>query len=92
MSEITPLQMDKKTLNKWLFYINVVIFIIVALFIYLLIRDAIEVGRFMNLNDATNLSNAWFAVVRDIAFISVCLAIIFFRLFTYHRELMRRSW
>jgi len=92
MADITPLPVDKKTWNKWSFYINLIIFIIIAVFIYLLIRDSIGVGQLYNQSDANLLSNAWFVVVRDIAFITAGLVIIFFQLFSYYRQLIRRSW
>jgi hypothetical protein len=92
MSENTVLSLDKKTWNKWSFYINVVIFIITALFIYLLIKDSMEVGRQMVGSDTTVLSNAWFAVVRDIAFLAAGLVILFVQMFNYYRQLSRRSW
>ncbi len=44
MSENPILPVDKKTWNKWSFYINVVIFIIIAVVIYLLILDAFNAG------------------------------------------------
>ena len=90
MSENPILPLDKKTWNKWSFYINVIIFIIIAIFIYLLIIDSIEVGS--SLNDTSRLSNAWFMVVRDIAFLAAGLVVIFFQLFSYYKQLSRRSW
>jgi hypothetical protein len=44
MSENPILPVGKKTWNKWSFYINVIIFIIVAVFIYLLFTDAYSAG------------------------------------------------
>ena len=70
MSENPILPIDKKTWNKWSFYINVVIFIIIAVFIYLLILDAFNAGKVYRDNNTNLLTNAWIAVVRDIAFLS----------------------
>jgi hypothetical protein len=92
MSENTILPVDKKTWNKWSFYINVIIFIIIAVFIYLLIKDSMEVGRQMVGSDTNLLSNAWFVVVRDIAFLAAGLVILFVQMFNYYRQLSRRSW
>ena len=51
MSENPVLSVDKKTWNKWSFYINVIIFIIIAVFIYLLILDAFNAGTVYAQND-----------------------------------------
>jgi hypothetical protein len=92
MSENPILPVDKKTWNKWSFYLNVLIFIIIAVFIYLLILDAFHAGRVYVQNDPTLLTNAWIAVVRDVAFLAVGLVILFVQMFNYYRQLSRRSW
>ena len=92
MSENPILPVDKKTWNKWSFYINVVLFIIIAVFIYLLILDAFNAGTLYAENDTSLLTNAWFAIVRDVAFLAVCLVILFVQIFNYYRQLSRRSW
>ena len=92
MSENPVLPFDKKTWNKWSFYINVVIFIIIAVMIYLLILDAFNAGSVFAQSDVTSLTNAWIAVVRDVAFLAVGLVILFVQMFNYYRQLSRRSW
>ncbi|MFA5102445.1 MAG: hypothetical protein WC525_04770 [Candidatus Thermoplasmatota archaeon] len=94
MSENPILPVDKKTWNKWSFYINVIIFIIVAVVIWILILDAFNAGIVFAENYATNLdlTNAWIAVVRDVAFLAVSLVILFVQMFNYYRQLSRRSW
>ena len=92
MSENPVLPVDKKTWNKWSFYINVIIFIIIAVIIYLLILDAFHAGMVYAQNDATSLTNAWISVVRDVAFLAVGLVILFVQTFNYYRQLSRRSW
>ena len=85
MTESGAHQIDKKTWNKWSFYINIVVFIIIAIFIYLLIIDSYNAGLGAG-------PNAWLYVSRDIAFLAVSLTIIFFQLFKYQRIVIRRSW
>ncbi len=92
MSETQVLPVDKRTWNKWSFYINVVLFIIVAVFIYLVILDAFNAGTVFAGSDPTLLTNAWIAVVRDVAFLAVGLVILFVQMFNYYRQLSRRSW
>ena len=84
MAESGVHQIDKKTWNKWSFYINIVVFIIIAIFIYLLIIDSHNAG--------SGVTNSWLHVSRDIAFLAVSLTIIFFQLFKYQRIVIRRSW
>jgi len=92
MSENPVLPVDKKTWNKWSFYINVILFIVVAVFIYLVIIDSFNAGKVFAENDTTLLSNAWFVIVRDVAFLAAALVILFMQMFNYYRQLSRRSW
>jgi len=75
--------MSKKTWYKWSFYINIVLFFIVALFLYLLIIDCIEYGE--------SHGDLWLLVTRDVAFVSVSLALIFAQFIRYLFIIMRRS-
>jgi SNF family Na+-dependent transporter len=92
MSENPVMSVDKKTWNKWSFYINIILFIVVALFIYLVIIDSFNAGKVFSENDASLLTNAWFVIVRDVAFLSAGLVILFVQMFNYYRQLSRRSW
>jgi hypothetical protein len=92
MSENPVLPVDKKTWNKWSFYINVILFIVIAVFIYLVIIDSFNAGKAFLENDTTVLSNAWFVIVRDVAFLAAALVILFVQMFNYYRQLSRRSW
>jgi uncharacterized Tic20 family protein len=89
MSENPVLPVDKKTWNKWSFYINIVIFIIIAVFIYFLFRDAYEAGTVQGTSAAVDYL-IW--VMRDVAFLAVGLVILFVQMFNYYRQLSRRSW
>ena len=77
-------QISKKTWYNWSFYINIILFFIIGLFIYLLIRDSYLLG--LNPN-----SDMWFAVARDLAFLSIALALVFFQFFRNLLTIMRRS-
>jgi hypothetical protein len=92
MSENPILPIDKKTWNKWSFYINVILFLIIAIFIYLLIFDSFNAGILYVENDTNLLTNAWIAVVRDVAFLAVGIVILFVQMFNYYRQFSRRSW
>jgi hypothetical protein len=76
-------QTSKKTWYRWSLYINIILFFIVALFIYMLVNDSIAVGE--------EGGSAWVYVARDIAFIAVALALIFFQFFRNLFVIMRRS-
>jgi uncharacterized membrane protein len=92
MSENPILPVDKKTWNKWSFYINVIIFICIAVLIWVLILDAFNAGTVYTQNNATDLTNAWIAVVRDVALLAIGLVVLFVQMFNYYRQLSRRSW
>ena len=81
-------QTSKKTWYRWSLYINLILFFIVAVFIYLLIRDSINVG----INKITDdKGDVWLYVARDIAFIAVSLALIFYQFIRNLFVIMRRS-
>jgi hypothetical protein len=77
-------QMSKKTWYKWSIYLNIILFFIIGLFIYLLVKDSILVGK-------DTPGDAWLFVSRDIAFIAVSLALIFYQFFRNIFVIMRRS-
>lgn len=81
-------KVSKKTWYRWSFYINIILFFVVALFMYLLIKDSIYVGK---LQANENASDAWLFVARDVAFLAVALALIFFQFFRNILIIMRRS-
>jgi len=86
-------QIDKKTWNKWSFYVNIVVFIVIAVSIYLLIIDSYAAGKLASQTySGDQLSQAWLFIARDIAFLAVCFTIVFFQLFKYQRLIIRRSW
>jgi len=75
--------LSKKTWYKWSLYINIVLFFIVALFLYLLIVDSIKYGEVRG--------DLWLLVTRDVAFVSVSLTLIFAQFIRYLFIIMRRS-
>jgi hypothetical protein len=76
-------QMSKKTWYKWSVYINIILFLIVIIFLYLLVRDSLDYTR--------DGGETWLYITRDIAFIVVALALIFIQLFRNLFTIMRRS-
>jgi len=85
-------QIDKKTWNKWSFYLNIVVFIVIALFIFLLIVDAYNAGKLASVAVGDELSQAWIYIARDVAFLAITLTWVFFQLFKKQLLIMRRSW
>ena len=78
--------MSKKTWYRWSLYIYIILFFIVGIFIYFLVKDSIAVGR--SVEDAGDI---WLYVARDVAFIAVALALIFFQSIRNLFTIMRRS-
>ena len=93
MAETQFHQLDKKTWHKWSFYLNLIVFIIIALSIAVLILDTYNAGKIASTGSGGDvLSMAWIYIVRDVAFLSVFLALIFFQFFRNLRTIIRRSW
>jgi len=90
MAENIAYPLSKKVWYKWSFYINIVLFFIIALCICLLVIDSYNAGNASN--DATDqLSQAWLCVARDIGFLSIALALVFFQFFRNLLIITRRS-
>ena len=73
-------QLSKKTWYRWSFYI------IVALFIYLLAIDSLNAGYVYNTDQ-----DAMLLIARDVAFLAIALALIFFQFFRNLLMIIRRS-
>jgi len=76
-------QVSKNAWYRVSLYLNLILFFMVALFIYFLVRDCIAYGE--------QHGEAWLFVTRDIAFISVGLALIFFQFIRNLYTILRRS-
>ena len=83
-------QMSKKTWYKWSFYINIVLFFIVAISISFLIIHSYEAGQ-VSYQGGNKLSQAWLNIARDVVFLSISLALIFFQFFRNMLKIMQRS-
>jgi len=78
-------QTSKKKWYKISLYLNIVLFFIVALFTYLLVRDSIDYGRNILGRDG------WMYIARDIAFMAIAVALIFFQFFRNLFVIIKRS-
>ena len=76
--------MGKKTRYKLSFYINIVLFFIIALCIYLLVVDCLGYS-------CVGGSYDWLYIARDLAFLSISLALVFFQFFRNLLLIWRRS-
>ena len=76
-------QVSKKTWYKWSIYINVILFFIIGLFLYLLVVDTLNYVRVEG--------DTWLYITRDIAAIAIALALVFFQLIRNIFIIMRRS-
>jgi hypothetical protein len=87
-------QMDKQKWNKVSFYINVFLFIVIAISVVLIILDSYNAGKVASSQFASSddLSQAWIYIGRDIAFLAVSIALIFFQFFRNLRLIIQRSW
>ena len=78
-------KMSKSTWYKWSLYINVILFLIIAVSIYFLVIDCL-------MYDAGSSAYPWFKIVRDLAFLIVSLSLVFFQFFRNLLIIMRRNW
>ena len=76
-------QIGRKTWYKWSIYINVILFFIIGLFLYFLVKDSLLYAR--------DGGDTWLYITRDIAVIAVALALVFFQLIRNIFIIMRRS-
>jgi hypothetical protein len=76
-------QIGRKTWYKWSIYINVILFFIVGLFLYFLVKDSLLYAR----EEGDN----WLYITRDIAIIAIALALVFFQSIRNIFIIMRRS-
>jgi hypothetical protein len=82
-------QTSKKTWYKLSLYINLVLFFIVAILIYLVVSDAWNAGRATGSGEASY--GLMFALVRDVAILAVVLALIFFQQIKNLWTIMKRT-
>ena len=83
-------QISRKTWYRWSFYINIVLFFVVAISVLFLIIDAYDAGKAVSIGGDT-LSQKWLHIARDIGFLAVALALVFFQFFRNLLTIMRRS-
>ena len=82
---------DSKTWNRWSFYLNIVIFGIVALATAMMIIHSYLAGTMLSVGGDA-LTQAMLYVTADAVILAICLTYIFVQLFRYQRIIMRRSW
>jgi len=76
-------QIGRKTWYKWSIYINVILFFIIGLFLYFLVKDSLLYAR--------EEGDTWLYITRDIAVIAIALALVFFQSIRNIFIIMRRS-
>ena len=82
-------QTSKKTWYTWSMYINIFLFLLVAVFVYLVVKDAYTAG--IAFNSGSGASGELFALARDVAVLGVILALLFFQFIRNLFTIMRRS-
>jgi len=76
-------QTSKKTWYRWSVYINVVLFFIVALMMYLLVKHSIDYGL--------KGGELWRWITLDIGIIAIAVSLIFFQFFRNLFTIIKRS-
>ncbi|RLF42404.1 MAG: hypothetical protein DRN12_00325 [Thermoplasmata archaeon] len=91
MDEQKITHISRRTWYRWSFYINIVLFFIAAIAVFLLIVDSYYAGKIAASGSGDDLSQAWIYIARDIAFLSISMALIFFQFFRNLLTIIRRS-
>ena len=84
-------QVSKKTWYRWSFYVNIILFFIIAISLFFLILDSYEAGKIAQRGGGDMLSQQWLYIGRDIAFLSISFALVFFQFFRNLLVIIRRS-
>jgi hypothetical protein len=91
MDERSFNKISRKTWYRWSFYINIILFFIIAISLYLLIIDSYEAGKIAKAGAGDQLSQAWLYIARDVAFLCISLALVFFQFFRNLLTIIKRS-
>lgn len=91
MIEQSIRQISKKSWYRWSFYVNVILFFVIAISILFLVLDSYQAGKIAKTGGGDPLSQVWLWIARDIAFLSVSLALIFFQFFRNLLVIIKRS-
>jgi len=93
MAETWVHQMEKKSWHKLSFYVNIILFIIVAVSVIMIILDSYNAGKQVAYGSGGDqMFSLGLYLARDIAFFAVALALIFFQFFRNLRVIILRSW
>jgi len=76
-------QISKNAWYRVSIYVNIVLFFIIAIFMYFLIRDSINYGEIKG--------EAWRFITLDVSIIAVSFALIFYQFFRNLYTILRRS-
>jgi len=68
-------QISRKTWYRWSFYINIILFFIVAISVLFLILDSYAAGKIAIYGGGDALSQTWLYIARDIGFLSISLGL-----------------
>ena len=89
MTEARKQKIDKETWSKISFYVDIIVFAIIAICIYLLIQNSFYAGNKLDAGGFV-LSQAWFNIAGIVAFLAICLTWVFIRLFRFRGQIERR--
>ena len=84
-------QISRKTWYRWSFYVNIILFFVIGLSITLLITDTYAAGKIAYKGGGDPLSQQWLYIGRDVAFLSISFALVFFQFFKNLLVIIRRS-
>jgi len=83
MVETIVRQTSKKTWYRWSVYINVVLFFVIALMLYFLMKHSIDYGK--------SGGEIWRWITLDIGIIAIAFSLIFYQFFRNLFTIIKRS-
>jgi len=87
MTETRKQQIDKEIWDKWSFYIDIIVFAIIGICIYLLIKHSYYAGLYRG---SGLESQEWLTIAGVVGFFAICLTWIFIRLYMYRGQIEKR--
>ncbi len=84
---------ERKTWHRWTFYINIIMFVIIAISIFFLVIDSYYSGKLAHEGVGGDVfATAWVHIMRDIVIIAIALTWIFIQLFRNQWLIIKRNW
>ena len=84
---------ERKTWHRWTFYVNIIMFVVIAISIYFIVVDSYYAGKLAHEGTGGDIfATAWIHIMRDIVICAIALTWIFVQLFRNQWIIIKRNW